>query len=244
MVPTVTDASLYFSFRRGELIGMNGSYVDDLLRAGTQQFKELCQKTHNSFETSGDDNLPLTFAGLTVSNKHEGFLTTDQTFYLQKLKCIESSTFANFVSMPMRFAWLDYTRSDLQFEISHLAQVAELIFEQDAAVHINRLNTIIRYAYGNIAHLPFPKLDLRSIRIVGYSNAAFANNYDAIFQLWRIILLFDDGNVAIPIAFKSYKSGRVTRSVLSAEVIAFADLLTTPLQFALKLSKLFATVYQ
>ena len=34
----------------------------------------------------------------------------------------------------------------------------------------------------------------------------------------------DKNNAAIPISFKSYKSKRVTRSVLSAEVIAFADL--------------------
>ncbi len=34
----------------------------------------------------------------------------------------------------------------------------------------------------------------------------------------------DDSNSAVPISFKSYKSRRVIRSVLSAEVIAFADL--------------------
>ena len=34
----------------------------------------------------------------------------------------------------------------------------------------------------------------------------------------------DDTDNVIPISFKSYKSRRVTRSVLSAEVIAFADL--------------------
>ena len=43
-------------------------------------------------------------------------------------------------------------------------------------------------------------------------------------QLGRIVLLIDDSSAAIPISFKSYKSRRVARSVLSAEVIAFADL--------------------
>ena len=32
--PTKVDPSHYFSFRLGELIGINGTYVDDLLRAG------------------------------------------------------------------------------------------------------------------------------------------------------------------------------------------------------------------
>ena len=36
--------------------------------------------------------------------------------------------------------------------------------------------------------------------------------------------MMDETNRVIPISFKSYKSRRVTRSVLSAEVIAFADL--------------------
>ena len=53
-------------------------------------------------------------------------------------------------------------------------------------------------------------------------------------------MLVDGGNVAIPIAFKSYKFRRVTRSVLSAEVIAFADLFDNVLQFALKLSRHYA----
>ena len=34
----------------------------------------------------------------------------------------------------------------------------------------------------------------------------------------------DDNHNAIPVSFKSYKSRRVARSVLVAEVIAFADL--------------------
>ena len=69
-----------------------------------------------------------------------------------------------------------------------------------------------------------PSDQLNNIRIVGYSDAAFANNSDMKSQLGRIILLTDCSNSAIPIVFKSYKSRRVARSVLSAEVIAFADL--------------------
>ena len=38
LTPTKCDSSLYFSFRLRELIGINGSYVDDLLLAGTPIF--------------------------------------------------------------------------------------------------------------------------------------------------------------------------------------------------------------
>ena len=39
LVPTKADPSLHLSFRQGALTGINGSYVDDLLRAGTPDFK-------------------------------------------------------------------------------------------------------------------------------------------------------------------------------------------------------------
>ena len=38
--PTKVDYSLYFSFCQGVLNGINGSYVDVLLRAGTQEFRD------------------------------------------------------------------------------------------------------------------------------------------------------------------------------------------------------------
>lgn len=72
--------------------------------------------------------------------------------------------------------------------------------------------------------LKFPKIQLNSVRIVGNSDAASANNADINSQLGRIILLMNGTDSAIPVIFKSYKSRRVARSVLSAEVIAFADL--------------------
>ena len=126
--------------------------------------------------------------------------------------------------MRMRLAWLTNTRPDLQFEISQLAQITLERFNEAARAHLKRLNNDIRYVKKNITHLKIPKLDENSVRIVGYSDAAFANNHDLKSQLGRIILLTDNESNAVPIIYKSYKSRRVTRSVLSAEVIAFADL--------------------
>ena len=58
--PTKSDPSLYFTFRRGELTGINGTYVDVLLRAGTYEFKEISQNTPRRFETSADEDAPFT----------------------------------------------------------------------------------------------------------------------------------------------------------------------------------------
>ena len=69
-----------------------------------------------------------------------------------------------------------------------------------------------------------PNLDIHTLRIVGYSDAAFANNTDLTSQLDRIVLLADVDENTAPISFKSYKSRRVTRSIFAAKVIDFTDL--------------------
>ena len=47
MVSRRVDPVYYLRFDSNKrLIGMNRSYVDDLLRAGNSKFKKLCQITH------------------------------------------------------------------------------------------------------------------------------------------------------------------------------------------------------
>ena len=59
LTPTKADPSLYFAYANRELVGLSGSYVDDLLRAGTREFrnsspkrigvlKQLAMKIHHS----------------------------------------------------------------------------------------------------------------------------------------------------------------------------------------------------
>ena len=102
---TKVDSSLYFCFRFGELAGINGTYVDDLLRAGDHEFRKKCTKTHKVFETSGDDPTPLTFSGFNVCVNDDGSLSIDQNFYRKQLECLDSaSTFPDFRSMGMKLA--------------------------------------------------------------------------------------------------------------------------------------------
>ncbi len=80
--------------------------------------------------------------------------------------------------MQMRVALLANTRLDLLFEISQLTQVLQKRFEDDAAAVVNRSNNTVKYTHANTTGIRFPKLDSKSIRLVGYSDAGFAKNYD------------------------------------------------------------------
>ena len=65
--------------------------------------------------------------------------------------------------MRMRVVWLANTRPYMKFGISQLAQVTQERFTENAAAQIKRLNSSVRHAYDNIAHLPFPMLDVKSL---------------------------------------------------------------------------------
>ena len=225
MEPSNADPSLYFKFDGNILIGMNGTYVDDLLRCGLPEFESMVQKTYERFETTGTEELPFTFAGINIRLQPDDSFALDQLFYHQKLETLQTTaTFSEFRSMRMKLAWLAHTRPDLCVDISQLAQITESVYNDGPKSAVKRLNKSIKFANDNLTHMKFPKLDLSTIRIVGYSDAAFASNSDLSSQLGRIVLLIDGSGAAAIVSFKSYKSRRVTRSVLSAEVIAFADL--------------------
>lgn len=78
-----------------------------------------------------------------------------------------------------------------------------------------RLNSGEGYAKYNVTHLKFQNLDQSSFRSVGYLDLSIADNHEVTSQLIHLILFKADSNAAIPMHFKSYKSFRVTRSILS-----------------------------
>ena len=86
-----------------------------------------------------------------------------------------------------------------------------------------RLNKAISNAYNYPEQLRYPKLDIVTLHIVEYSDAAFVNNYDLSLEQRPIIFLVDVDDNAESMACKSYKSRRVTRSFLAVELIGLAD---------------------
>ena len=190
LTPTKADTSLYLAHDNNSLIGLNGFYVDDLLRAGTPAFRKTCSETLKRFETSGDEHPPFTFDGFNIAKPNDVPYAIDQLFYLKKLEELDPSiSFNDFRSMRKRLVWLANTCPDLQFEISQLAQITGQRFSENASAHVQRLIAAIRYATNNIACIKFPQLDPSSVKLIGYSDAAFANNFDLSLQLGYIILL-------------------------------------------------------
>jgi Reverse transcriptase (RNA-dependent DNA polymerase) len=68
---TKQDFSLFFKHAASKLIGLSGAFVDDLVRAGTLQFKDSSQRsTEGRFDVKPPATNDFTFAGFDITT-HE-----------------------------------------------------------------------------------------------------------------------------------------------------------------------------
>ena len=88
---TKPDLTVYLKHHNDHLIGINETYVDDLLRTGDGIFRDQATITHNHFETSGKETLPFELAGFTITRTNDHPYAIDQTEYLKKLEEIDDS---------------------------------------------------------------------------------------------------------------------------------------------------------
>ena len=85
MTPTIIDLSLHCQFEDDQLVGNNGSYDDDILRAGTDNWKILSSAALERFETTISQHAPFIFTGMHVTD-FENMYHIDQDFYLSKIE--------------------------------------------------------------------------------------------------------------------------------------------------------------
>jgi len=240
LTPMRSDPAFYISTKDGKINGFSGSYVDDMLRAGDATFRSHCRTTHETFDMGNEEPLPGPFTGFYIAKAEDGALLQHQKSYLKNLETLPmDADFPAFRSMRMKLAWLVHTRADCLFEISQLAQVTVERFNKDRKSSITRLNKATRFAVDNPLAIRIPKLDMETIKVVGFADASFANNYDLSTQLGHIVFLCDSAGNAAPIAFKSYKSRRVVRSAMAGEVIAFSDMFDVAVTLAEELRTIY-----
>ena len=123
MIPTILDPSLDCQCEDDRLVRINGSYVDDLLRAGMDEWQIPSDATLERFGTTANKQAPFTFAGMHVTESDIMHLI-DQDFHWSKVEHIPSNNeFSKYASMRMKLAWLASTRSDVVFQISLIAQL-------------------------------------------------------------------------------------------------------------------------
>ena len=124
------------------------------------------------FETTNDDETPFTYAGCVISRNEGGMVSVNQGYYSGKFKELElPKTLSDFMSQRMKLAWLANSRSDLLYSISLIAQVTKTMFETKPLTFGRRLHKAIQDAYNQPASIQFPRLNAKSLLVIGYPDA-------------------------------------------------------------------------
>lgn len=116
----------------------------------------------------------------------------------------------------MQLSWLIRTRTDVNFLAAQASQVVEKGFDIDKIKFINK--AISAVTTQSTISLSNALLKMRSMRIVAISDSSFANNADKTSQLGHLTLLADDHGHCHLLDARSFKSRRVVRAVLGAEL--------------------------
>jgi hypothetical protein len=110
------------------------------------------------------------------------------------------------------------SQPEAAFDLSFAAQVINPKEE-----NAKQLNKRLQWQIDNPTRgLRFVQLDIRSLKLMVFTDASFANNQDLSSQIGFIIVLSDKDNKANILHWSSIKCKRVTRSVLASELYAMA----------------------
>ena len=180
--------------------------------------------TLERFETTGNQQTPLKFAGMHIT-EYDNIDHRDQDLCMSMIEQITSNAeFSRFASMRMKPAWQANTRPGILSAISQISQIPRVMYEKNISKHFKLLSKLIKYVQKHKTFIRTPKLDCNSLRITAYSDTTFANTADLSPRPGIIVLLTDDNHNAIPVSYPSYKSRCVVCSVLTSEMIVFTDL--------------------
>jgi hypothetical protein len=123
--------------------------------------------------------------------------------------------------MRAKLSWLTHARPEIAHFVNTAAQVTEEKFDLS---HVKSMNSTIKALKKTAERkLLYQNLELKTLRIVSYSDASFAINKDLTSQLGFIIFLTDKTGRCNLVHASSHKCRRDTRSILGGEVLALAD---------------------
>jgi hypothetical protein len=102
------------------------------------------------------------------------------------------------------------------------AQITNDKFDVDLAHHRQNLNKIFEHLQTNSdINLRYPRMNMRTLTLHVFSDAAFANNDDFVCQLGYLAFISDQEGSCTLLDCKQMKARRVTRSIIAGELIAF-----------------------
>ena len=215
----------------GKLLGLVCLHVDDFFCCGKESFfKKVISCLKETFEISKEAECNFNYLGLNILQNKEG-ISVDQNGYIDELNQIpcsvsnkESLSTLDFDVLRSSIGQLSWvakqTRPDIAFEVCKMS----VGLKNATGASIKFANKTIRKLQNDKYSMKFPNLgSIDNLRIVVYSDAAFANMEYAASQGGFIVFLEGNCGKRAPIVWSSRKLRRVARSTSSAEAMSLLD---------------------
>ena len=206
MTLTVLDPCLFFrNDEYGDFEGAQAVLVDDTIGTGSESFANDENLTETYFQTKHrSETFLMRLNGIDielVNVDNYDLPVMKQRFYSKSIRHLNRTySPAEFATARGKVAYVAVsTRPDVAYFSAKLAQIkSENVVSEDR----KPLYKAISKLQDDIGLL-FPKLDVESVKIVGYSDASFAGNKDLSSQLGVFILLVDKYEKACVIHYAS-----------------------------------------
>lgn len=159
MRSSTSDQALYYKSTNAGLEGIAGTYVDDILLTGRDEFEGCAGQLDLAIKMKPADDIPLTFAGLTIDRREGQAVVVHQKEYIRrKLEALEiDCSYEEFRSCRHRVAWVSAARPDVMAATSLFRQVTSATFGVE---DVKRINKVIKYLkLSNHVHLKYAPMD-------------------------------------------------------------------------------------
>eukprot|EP00170_Pyropia_yezoensis_P002201 contig_9242_g2205 len=143
MSPLTGDPAPYYKDGDGHADGLLGSYADDILLGGNENFQSMTESSLTRFESKPREWDDTEFLGVCVRtlSKPSRHFSLSQPEYVKLVQTMPLDvTYDKFISTRAAVAWLAHT--DLCAAINRAAQVSAKTF---AKRHVQELNTVFGY---------------------------------------------------------------------------------------------------
>lgn len=197
MVLIYSERASYHLPKGNNLKRLSGSYVNDILRWGDNQFRERCTATAKKLDVKDEDERPCSSTCFLIAPRPFDDISICRTDYANKLRLMQTDgSYFLSRSVRMKLACLSHTRPDTLFEVSQLSQVTSVRFDEEPKRYIRDSNKVRKPVKHRQVRIALRVLERSTPPLRGISYAAFSNN-NAQSSQWGYLPFLRDVNCTI-----------------------------------------------
>jgi hypothetical protein len=182
---------------KGTPHGISAILVDEILMTDNKHFAKAEELMHSKYDMEQTQTVPngsqIKFGGVQIGRDPDGTLRLSHQAYIENLSNIKADLHNDIASVRTargKVSWIaTWTRPDAAFAMGGPSQITSENINSEATKSSNDLNDNLKKTVKR--NLIFCKLDVKSLHVVFYSDASFADNLDLSSQIGGIILLKD-----------------------------------------------------